>query len=345
MLGGLLITFALVSNCADYLKMFRGDEPTKAIVHTPQIVSDDLQKVFRMPSKMDGLVAVLHRGKNLRVYGVVNADHTGFERFEFWGFERFPIPLMTVAATGVIQKFAADHLIVTAIVDTPRFEKLLIERRIISQYERDQKWKLKVMAYESIDEEIAKADHVPIWGEIYRVLHENRLQQEFKSEAQVGKKHTTIFKTTVQQSAAVPEPENREARTIDFGGWLPEQHTAAVIFQHRSVSGGLGLKIFLHPKFKTAFDPAFPDLSQRINLERRFELKWLGLQNPTVIETEATVIREGNSEQGISPVLSDNMIMVFEAGSSLPARLPFYRLDPETGLRVSGRQMLAAPIR
>lgn len=340
MIEGILLSFLLVSDCADFLRSAADGSP-RAIVKASTISTHELATAIRMPAKMDGLVALLFQGKNIRLYGVVNANHDGFERIEAWGFERLPRQLFSLNAEGVVQKLTDDATIVTALVDVPRLERLLIDKSIIPKFGTDQKWKLKVQTFDKIDEELRTAEQIPVWGEIYRTLHENRLNDEYKYEATKGRKVFMAFRTKAHQEAAIPEPANRERRSIEFGGWLPDQHTAALIIQQLNAGSGIGLRIYAHPKFKSNFDPAFPNLAHRIALEGRFELSWLGLSNPTVIETEAEILRDGDTDRGVPPVLSDNMIMVFEEGISLPPRLPFYKLDPTTGLRISGRHLLA----
>lgn len=95
MLGEILLGIAMVSDCADFVRKASGEsvrsEVAMAISPSHRVSSHELSSAFRMPSMLDGLVAILFQGKNLRVYGVTNRDRSAFEKIEVWGFERFPL--------------------------------------------------------------------------------------------------------------------------------------------------------------------------------------------------------------------------------------------------------------
>lgn len=339
MFGEILLSLALISDCPDFLRDFADESQGQRGILPVEI--EELSRTIRIPSQIDGLVAELFHGKHLKAYGIVNAAHNGFERIEFWGFSQSPQKLFTIHEAGKIEKHVINKVLVAALVEAPNLEKLLASKGAFLGSLIQQHWKLNVLVHQEKDQERDLVEETPTWDEVFRSIYEERLGREFRIEASRGRTQIIDFTKDIHQVAAVPEPPSRESRTITFGGWLPEKHSATVIMQQVPHGSELTLKVFLHPKLKNHFDPAFPDLERRIRLERRFELSWLRLPHFTMVETDETVIREGRVDRDIPTLISGNLVMVFEDGAAMPEGVSYYHLDPTTGLRTSGPQMRA----
>ena len=294
------------------------------------------------PTSIDGDIARLFKGQDLRIFGISDFEQTRIERLEIFGFDRAPVLLATVFLESKPFNRDAIHLwldqeylYVALKRGHPQLLQWMIDRKILKQESTQKITEHEFLIEELIDEAQKMIQErglpIPHWNQIYLRLvtgYEQERRKGWRDHFALPKKAPPAHLSAKAKQFAVPNPPSREVSSYIFDGWLAWDHSAVAILTYAPYTRFPGLRVALHPKLKTLYHPAFPRLDERIQFEKRFELEWLKRQNLIFVELASPSSVDVFSEYG-------SQILVFESEQDIPESVDFYRINPETGERLT----------
>jgi hypothetical protein len=354
MIWGFFLSAALVLNCADEiggLGDYRRALPPKALLtSTTGVPQAELEALIPFPSSIDGDVARLYNGRDLRVFGITDFEQSRIERLEIFGFDRAPVLLATIfLETKPFNRqpvhlwLDSEYLYTALHRGHPELLKWMINRGILKTESEKKLQEYDFVIEELIDEarkSIAEQNlPIPTWPSVFSRLltgYEQERRKMWRDHFAIPKGTPPAHLSAKAKQYAVPNPPNREATTAQFDGWLAWDHSALAVLTYAPHSGFPGLKVALHPKLRNLYHPAFPRLDERIKLEKRFEMEWLRKEDLVYVELASSADLHVFGEYG-------GQVLVFESAADLPEGVEVYRIDRKTGDRLTEKPEKTPP--
>lgn len=346
MIWGVFLSAALVLDCADEIGGL-GDSkkslPPKALVTTQSgVPRSELESLISFPSSIDGDVARLFQGKDLRIFGITDFEQSRIERIEIFGFDRAPVLLATIFIDSKPFNRDAVHfwldpeyIHIALRRGHPELLQWMIKRGTLKAESEKKLQEYEFVIEELIDEArktiIERNLPIPTWPSVFSRLltgYEQERRKMWRDHFAIPKNTPPAHLSAKAKQFAVPNPPNREATTAQFDGWLAWDHSALAVLTYAPHTGFSGLKVALHPKLKNLYHPAFARLDERIKLEKRFEMDWLRKENLIYIELASSSDLHVFGEYG-------GQVLVFESAADLPEGVEIYRIDRQTGDRLT----------
>lgn len=310
----------------------QGPEPCQdALLRTHGVPLREFEGVFRIPSRVDGLLATILEAPDLRVFGIPDAELKRIEKLQIWAFDESPLPVAEIsiapsASYGRIMTYTGgEDLLRYAVRHYQPLELFLIKQGWLSAVSEAGKQASYRAAKKRLEahQEKWKDQEILDWKGIFSLLYNlERQRHSIRERLELGAESAT------------------DAKTVEFGGYLPPHHQALVIYEEIWRGDGIGYRIFLNHRFEDgaatdqnwtpkdgAFtralfvpDAAFPTIEERISLEGRFLLSW--------IEKDLDRLKFVTDPTGSRR----KQVLVFEFDFDIPKQIPWVEIDPVTSL-------------
>lgn len=284
------------SNCANQAKALATLAGTHQSLGIP---STELSRVFKIPQSYDGDVAVVYSNRDTRAFGISRFERNGFSFIQVWGFERRPLPLMNIYVDlkpfnpPAIEFLITQEIAYLALQKAPDILSFIQSKGFLN-YTRDEGGRALAEGEKELERIIAESDDSGNRPFTWTQIRLQLIRQEFER----NKKHRATenafahldgasrLPANLSKKAldgAVPNPPNREASKVQFGGWMAGDGDILVLITDIFQGKDQGRSISLHPRFRTLWEP-FANPAERIQIEKDFKLEWLGLKDPVIVE-------------------------------------------------------------
>jgi len=313
--------------------------PLKAVVASAGIAQSlgirtaELKAVLPIPTEYHGDVALLLKAPNLLVFGTTRFERTRFETIEIWGFEKRPLPVMSIfldakPSTKPRMFFPVDsELAFLALQNAPELLKF-VQSKGYFNFTPEQAGLALAKADKLLDQIVKDSQTSGVEAVTWEGVRWNLLRREherfltYRGLEEVNGGNLPLGLSQRAREAATPNPPNREPSSTKFGSFLNADGYAVAMIEDVFAGKDQGRVISLHPKFRNTHRP-FANPIERIQIEGRFQIRWLGLTDPLVFELD-------------SPSEFRKTYLIFERSEDVPENLILHRVDAESGDRIPG---------
>jgi hypothetical protein len=345
-----LLAVSILISCSDDIRDVGGFIHSAGKPQPGQLSTWEFMHAFDLPQGPQwnqGRVAVLAKSRDLRAYGIVDANHEGLSVIDLWGYGDYPIRLASIYIDGVspqgnrIERYQSVALIYTALEKAPKLRELLRSKSLFS-YEDSRRFEYFSIAEKEhqkiVQTALSQGQEFRTWSDIYEGIYRHEMARvgNFRDFLSWGTQSREKPKglSSRARSAMTFYPPGREPHAPEFGGFLPRDPYALFVIEDTLVGKKQNLKIFINPLLNDRLHPTMPRIQERIRLEERWAFSFFP------IEGELILIEIASSEFGRTQWIG------FENKSHVPRNIPFYRINPRTGEAVdwaTGTQPVREP--